>query len=219
MEANHILFITAGIIVAGTIFVLVRRHEKRRAEEMKRRGRVEGFTYEEKSPDLLEAGFAGLHLFKQGHRKRARNVLRGTVGGLDAIVFDYHYTTGGGQHSSHHQQTVVALALPESSPPEFELRPEHVFHKIGSAFGYQDLNFDANPEFSKRYVLRGPDESALRRHFARPLLRFFEKHRGWSVECGGGWLVAYRHRKRVRPTDLRKFLRECGELVKTVTGA
>jgi hypothetical protein len=219
MEANHILLIAGVAILGIVIVVLARRHEKRRAEEMKRRGRREGFTYEEKSPDLLDGGFTGLHLFRQGHSKRARNVLRGSVGGRDAIVFDYHYTTGGGQHSSHHAQMVAVFALAESALPEFELRPENVFHKIGSAFGYQDLDFDANPEFSKRYVLRGPDESALRRHFARPLLRFFEKHRGWSVECGGGWLVAYRHRKRVRPAELRKFVRECGELVKTVTAA
>jgi hypothetical protein len=197
----------------------VRRHEARRAEELKRRGRLEGLTYEEKSPDLLEAGFTGLHLFKQGRGKRARNVLRGSVGGADGIVFDYHYTTGGGQSSSHHQQTVAVFALAEASPPEFELRPEHVFHKLGSAFGYQDLDFESHPEFSKAYVLRGPDESDLRRHFAAPLLRFFEKHRGWSVECGGGWLVAYRHRKRVRPGELRRFLRECGEIRKTAAGA
>jgi len=39
--------------------------------------------------------------------------------------------------------------------PFFELKPENTFHKIGQVFGYQDIDFEAFPNFSKGYLLRG----------------------------------------------------------------
>ena len=42
---------------------------------------------------------------------------------------------------------------------------------------------------------------------------------GWSVEAGGEWLIIYRHRRRPRPTDLRRFLKETEEIKRTITGS
>ena len=38
---------------------------------------------------------------------------------------------------------------------DFEMRPENLLNKIGAALGRQDIDFDSNPEFSRRYLLRG----------------------------------------------------------------
>jgi hypothetical protein len=45
--------------------------------------------------------------------------------------------------------------------PHFALRPEKAWHKIGSWFGHQDIDFDSHPRFSSTYLLRGGDESAI----------------------------------------------------------
>ncbi|MEC9473853.1 MAG: hypothetical protein VX584_04130, partial [Actinomycetota bacterium] len=62
--------------------------------------------------------------------------------------------------------------------PTFVIRPENLFHKIGSTFGYQDIDFDAHPTFSKRYLLRGPDEEAIRNTFTDEFLSSYERHKG-----------------------------------------
>jgi hypothetical protein len=60
---------------------------------------------------------------------------------------------------------VISFQSSLLSLPEFELRSENMFHKIGKAFGCQDINFESHPEFSKRYLLRGADEEAVRTFF------------------------------------------------------
>jgi hypothetical protein len=68
-------------------------------------------------------------------------------------------------------------------------------------------------------LLRGSEEKAIRRLFTGPIVRFFAKRKGWSVEAGGDWLVVYRHRRRSRPSDLRRFLKDTEEIKRTITGS
>ena len=95
---------------------------------------------------------------------------------------------------------------PDLSLPSFELRPEHMFHKIGQALGYQDIDFDSHPTFSKQFLLRGPNEAAIRDFFTPELLEFFESHPGVSVEAAGDRMIFYRASKRIKPEDVRSFM-------------
>lgn len=67
-------------------------------------------------------------------------------------------------------------------------RPEHTFHKIISAFGYQDIDFGNRPTFSSKYLLRGPDEQGIRNLFIDALLGFYEMNEGTSTDGGGSQL-------------------------------
>jgi len=88
------------------------------------------------------------------------------------------------------------------------LRPEGLMHKIGSLFGYQDIDFDSHPNFSKHYLLRGSDEEAIRELFDDDLLSFFETQEKVCVEADGHDLIIYRQRKRIEPDTVQEFLRE-----------
>ncbi|MGI9471696.1 MAG: hypothetical protein ACR2NZ_09210, partial [Rubripirellula sp.] len=92
--------------------------------------------------------------------------------------------------------------------PAFELRPESVFHRIGKVLGYQDIDFESHPEFSKRYLLRGQDEDAVRAMFTPELLSFFESQEKVSAEASGDLLVFYRAGKRLKPEMIRAFMEE-----------
>ena len=53
--------------------------------------------------------------------------------------------------------------------PRFALTREGLLHRVGAALGFQDIDFDEDPEFSKRFVLKGDDEHAIREIFADDL--------------------------------------------------
>ena len=83
-----------------------------------------------------------------------------------------------------------------------------MFHKIGQAFGFQDIDCDSHPDFSKQYLLRGPDEPAIRALFTSEVLAAFESLHRVSVEASGDRLIFYRARKRIDPDDIQSFMEE-----------
>ena len=92
--------------------------------------------------------------------------------------------------------------------PDFSLRPENVFHKIGSAFGDKDIDFETHPIFSKSYLLRGDNEAAIRGLFNNELLNFIQSQQKISIEGSGNQIIFYRHRNRIKPEEVESFMEE-----------
>ena len=79
-------------------------------------------------------------------------------------------------------------------------------------FGAKDIDFDNFPEFSKRYLLRGPDEQRIRDFFTNDTLRFFEQlKQKWSIEANGDRIVIYHRAKRSKPAHYNDFLKQTWE--------
>lgn len=201
--------VIAVIVLAIVVAVIM---EKRRREALRQVAAELGLEFQEKLAGPPGPGLNRLHLFDVGHTRRARNALSGRYCDAELVLFDYQYSTGHGKHRRTHRQTVAAFQLPEAHLPLFLLRPENVFHKIGSALGYQDIDFDNFPDFSSSYLLRGENEPAVRELFNDNLLGFFENRPGLCVEGGDDWLIAYRSRRRVSPQQVSAFLDETFEV-------
>lgn len=199
-----IFFAVPAVVVVVIIVLTVIRAGKRReaflavAQEL-------GFDFEAK-PEEVWQPVKGLPLFERGHSKRVRNALSGTARDVEVCIFDYRYTVGGGKNSATYNQSVIAFRALSLDLPEFALKPENVFHRIGSVFGYQDIDFDDHPEFSKHYLLRGDDERAVRTVFDEEVLGYFETNQGLSVEGAGDHLIVYRRSKRIDPDEVRAFM-------------
>src|SRR5262249_27072956 len=156
-----------------------------------------GFDFAPKDDRGLLDSHKSFHLFSQGHAKKISNILRGASGDLAVMIFDYTYTTGSGKSSSTWRQTAIGFRVTAPTLPAFSLRPESFFDRLGKLFGYQDINFEEHPIFSRSYLLRGPDEAAIRDAFTEDVLTYFEENRGLSTEANGDHLLYYRHNKRV----------------------
>lgn len=214
------ILISVSIAFIILIVALIIQREKKRRVAMREKAQMLGFTYTQKA-GLNAAGKAReFHLFNIGHSKRIRNLMKRGDDGLQTWLYDYQYTTGGGQHSHIHVQTVFHFESAHLKLPAFILRPEKVYHKIGQSLGYKDIDFEPFPEFSRKYLLRGEDESAIRKLFNRELIGWFEAEKALIVEGKGLFLICYRSSKRVRPDDLwtmyesmlslcRIFIRRC----------
>ena len=87
-----------------------------------------------------------------------------------------------------------------------------MFDKVGSALGFQDIDFDSHPKFSKLFVLQSSHEEAIRNYFSPQLLEFFESRKGVSVEAQPGSMFFYRSGKRIKPDQIKDNLAQAYEI-------
>jgi hypothetical protein len=201
------LIVGFGALLGGIIYA-VRKFEQARTEALQGVADELGLQFYPEGEGTVENEIGHLRLFNQGHSRKMKNMISGQTEDIDVAIFGYRYTTGGGKNQQTHQQTVISFHSPHLSLPEFEIRPENFLHKIGKALGYQDINFDSHPVFSKKYLLRGPDEAAVREFLTPKLLQFFESQQGISVEASRDRLIYYRASKRIKPEQVRSFMAE-----------
>ncbi len=219
MEAWFGIGLVVGILSLITVIALVALYlERKRTAALKAIAQQAGLSFATEEADGFVSAFGDLHLFMLGRGRAARNVMRGEMNGVSVTLFDYRYVTGSGKSRSETQQTVVALSCPNLALPGFELRPENIFHKLGSALGFQDIDFPENPAFSSAFLLRGAEEQAVRKVFKPGVLSFLETRPGMCVEGRGRLLVYYRAGHRTKPEELQTLMNDGRTLAMTFCG-
>src|SRR5258708_8300663 len=139
--------------------------------------------------------------------------MTGSTSGLQVSLFDYRYTVG----KSTVVQTVAVFTQDLQLPP-FELRPEGFLDRIGDAVMHKDIDFDSYPEFSRRYLLRSPDEVSTRKFFAPSLLAYLEQtpsEQKWHIESTGTSLIFYRGFP-LKPSDIPAFLDQTSSIATSI---
>jgi hypothetical protein len=203
-----IIVIFIGAIVGGVILLLA--YTKKKAAErtlaMQQAAGLLGWTFTADAPLSMIPGIEQHHLFSQGHSKKLFNMMYGMVDGARAAIFDYRYTVGHGKHQQTFNQSVAYFQSDKLSLPSFSLRPEGFGHKLISALGYQDIDFANRPTFSAKYLLRGPDEQAIRLAFQDSILAYYENNLKLSTDGGGNEIFFYRQNVRIEPANVRSFL-------------
>ncbi|NCC62606.1 MAG: hypothetical protein EOM12_17095 [Verrucomicrobiae bacterium] len=202
-----IIFVGVGVLII-TIMALSLLAAKKRREALSLIAEALNLTFTPKADASLIASLQDFSLFTKGHSKKAMNVMQGCANEINLTILDYQYTTGGGKNSSTFEQTVILFQSPQLNLPPFTVRPEHFFHRIGSAFGYQDIDFDTHPEFSKMYLLQGDNEQEVRDFFTDALFAFYTEHPGFCTETKGDQLIFYRFAKKAKPEMIKAFMQE-----------
>lgn len=201
-----------GAIEAIFFGIVAPKQRRRRTEAFRQTASTLAFTFCESDKTLQQQDFFQLPLFKQGTSREIRNILRKHSADGEAIIFDYEFEQASGDSSIQYHQTVAAFWVPNRNLPEFCLRPENIFDKIGELFGRQDIDFDLTPQFSKCYRLQGQSEPAIRAAFNFNVLQFFSQNPGWCLEGKGKWLVIYQINKQVKPEELSVFLQQRNQI-------
>jgi hypothetical protein len=154
------------------------------------------------------SGLNDFHLFSQGRSKKIANILTGTYHHLPVKILDYSYIISSGENSSTKKQTVLIIESSSSALPDFELRPENLLDKIGAALGHNDIDIPSYPQFSKTYLLKGRDETAIRSVFTDGVALYFSQNPGLCVAFNQGQFIFYRAARLVNPIDLSTFLQQ-----------
>lgn len=201
-----VLFLVVMIGVVVVVVVSVRRRERKRTRQLQGVASQLGWSFTEQTTLDFIPGFDRFALFNQGHTRYIKNLMYGGASGIKTGVFDYIYVTGYGKDRRSYAQSVVYLEPGNLRIPYFSLRPEGFFHKIISAFGYQDIDFGQRPNFSGQYILRGTDEQAIRNTFNDGLLSFFENYARTCTDGGGNQLFVYRSGERLEPHRIQSYV-------------
>src|SRR6185369_1361179 len=204
-----LIIITSWVLFIGlAVFLIIynKRKERERTQALQQLAATLGWSFAADAPLTQIAWLDRFTLFSQGRSRQIRNFMYGQAQGVKAAVFDYIYVTGSGKSQQTHYQTVVYLEPVNLALPMFSLRPETLFHRMLSAFGYQDIDFGQRPEFSKQYILRGQNELAIRQTFNDRVLSFFEGYAGTCVDAGGNQLFIYRAGQRFEPPEIEGYV-------------
>ena len=217
MPPVSILLLVIGPIVLAIVFGVVSwRKERARTEALRMVAETAGLAFEAKADLAGLRSLADVQLFSRGGSKRATNVMTGRIGEAQLAVFDYSYTIGSGKSRRTTSQTVVLLPAARPSLPDLQMTPENPLYKLAEAFGFQDIDIESSPEFSRRYVVKGANEEAIRAALYPGATSYFAEHGGWTVEAQSGNVAIYRDDRRTKPEDMPAFIQEACTAVRAL---
>lgn len=197
--------IVPAIVACLIIFLLYRARENKRIEELRSLALLMGFSFDKDWSINIKEKFGHFHLFSQGHNRKIMNRLYGQRNGIEVSIFSYRFTEGYGKNQRTYTQTVLLITSDKTNFPAFELRPENLLHKIGSIFGFQDIDIESHAQFSKSYLLRGKDETQIKNIFSDIVLLYFEQNKGLCIEAFQTDFLFYRAHKQIAPAKIRTF--------------
>ena len=178
-----------------------------RSGQMKDVAKKLGLSYDRGDDFGLINLLKDFKLFSRGRRKKITNILgeKTEWKETDFRLFDYKYTIKTGKHSKTFRQTVFFVQSKKLGLPQFYMKPEHFFNKIGHYLGIEDIDFEEFPEFSNQYWLKGEDEGQIRQTMSDDVLHFFTIEKDWSLEGINYYLIFYKKNEILPNTDLVDF--------------
>jgi hypothetical protein len=159
MEAFIPLFIILFIGLAIYSSVMAKKRAEERRQHLAAFGAEYGLRFSPEPCGGMEDELPGFGLFQSGSNRYAQNFLTGRWQEHGLTVFDYHYqvTSGSGKNrrTTHYYYTVLLLQ-PDFPLRPLQIRPEGLWDRLTSMFGWDDIDFES-AEFSRRFHVSAPD--------------------------------------------------------------
>ncbi|MEM1210979.1 MAG: hypothetical protein AAGI68_01655 [Planctomycetota bacterium] len=158
--SSAVVIIPFAIIFLVIVGIISWRHNKRRLEALQRWADQRGWHLDLAKDHRFENRFPQFKILQQGSNRYAYEVLKGSYDDRKVQVFKYHYETRttdskGRSSTTHHHFSAALLYLPFTMP-ELLIRPEGLFDKLKSFFGFDDIDFES-AEFSRRFAVKCRD--------------------------------------------------------------
>lgn len=212
MIANLLIPGTGILLAAAAILSLKGLRAIWRTREMRALAGRMGWSFQPQPALDVVWDRRRLGLFAVPMHQWIRNHLSGTVGEYRVSVFDLQYSTTRGEAAKGSAQTVVHVQSTRLRLPAFSLRPERVFHRAGDRVGGGDIDFGADPAFSRAFQLRGPDEDAIREAFGKDVRAAFHTIPGSSADADGSDFLVWRRDELTRPEDVAALVQKAVDL-------
>jgi hypothetical protein len=194
------------LVVGGLIWTAYQ--ERKRKEALESLADELGMSFSETLTSHDLGTLQGFPLGQRGQSQKSSNVMTADSGELRMVVFDYAYTVGGGKNKQRHSQSVVLINSPDLGLPYFSLTPETFLDRMADLFGYRDIDFEDDDDFSRRYCLKGADEEAIRQFFTRERRSRLMKWPTLTMEAAGHSFIFYAPRCRRKLEELREQMEQ-----------
>jgi hypothetical protein len=177
------------IVIVGALIYVSHLRAKARRRELAGLASDLGWRFDPSGDAGHEAAYGHFSIFDRGRSRRAYNSLFGTIA-IDGRTYatkagDFRFTTGSGKNRKTHTFSYLLLNLPFRSTPELHIRREHVFDKVASAIGFDDIDFESE-EFSRRFYVKSPDKKFAYDVVHARMMEFLLSGRGPALELKGG---------------------------------
>lgn len=195
-------------IILLIIFLVRRANAKKRTETLSGVAAELNLEFSPEGEESLKVQLGQFPLLNKGRKGQLTNVCVGGTDEVELRIFDYRYITGYGKNRRVLRQTVVAIQSALLNLPEFRMRPERMFDRVGQMLGLQDIDFEEHLAFSQQFVLQSDMAEQTREFFDSALLDFFAERSGWSFETRSGSFIVYRPKKLVEPTEFKSVFED-----------
>jgi len=151
------------------------------------------------------------HFFEIRPIERKYNCLRGAFKDIDVSweIADVTFNEGQAFTAETFNTTLMVLKLNKKIPVftmEKEGVLEKIFDRVMAFTGYKDIDFKMYPDFSKKFLLMGNNESEIRSFFTDEIIRFFENHQIYHLESNGEALIIFDKIKLARTDETIAFI-------------
>lgn len=120
--------------------------------------------------------------------------------------------------SNRERYTSVSILHLPFNAPKFVLQREDLLDKIGVklALREEDINMEAYPSFSDKFLLEGDNPEAIRKFFNASLIEYLDKNPHYHMECNGTMLLIFKEMRFATPsamTRMHEFSNELAEIL------
>lgn len=98
--------------------------------------------------------------------------------------------------------------------PRFTLEKEKLMDKLLEMARHEDIDFEQNKAFSEKFLLKGPDEKAIRSFFTPDLIDFFNHGDIYHLESNGNALLVFKNLRLASPSEVSKMIRFSEKLIR-----
>ena len=163
------------------------------------------------------------HFFEIRPIERKSNCLKGTFEDLDVSweIADVIFNEGAAFTAETFNTTLMTLKLNKEIPiftMEKEGMVEKIFDRVMAFTGYKDIDFEMYPDFSKKFLITGNEESEIRSFFTPEIISFFENHQIYHLESNGEALVIFNKIKLARTDETMAIIDYGKELATLLNG-
>jgi len=195
--------IALGLVVVALVVFGILQAKKRR-EALMAWASSNGLRYTRHKDHSFDERFAEFNCLRQGDNRYAYNICSGKLRGRGILAFDYHYETtsrdsDGKRSTTHHHFSAVIVRANLPLKP-LMIRSENIFDRIGSAFGFDDIDFES-AEFSRKFHVSAPDRRWAYDVLHTRTMQFLLEQPRHSIEFDSRYVIAWRSGRKSKPED------------------
>ena len=197
-----------------------KKSNAKRAEQLSKLASKLEMKFYDKDEFGLRKRLGQFHLFRSNGTKKITNFfLKEDVWKSSKVaVFDLEIMADD-ETMTEFNQTVFFVESKELSLPEFFIRPEEFFDKVGKFLRLtSEIEFEEHPEFCKNYWVEGEEESLVKKMVTDDFARFFSIEKNWQLEGMNYFMIFYQKGKLLKPEAIEDFYQKGIQLFEELKG-
>ncbi len=143
--------------------------------------------------------------FKKHPIEYTSNVIHGQYKDLNVKweISDMTFVSGAFIEKKELHTTEHLIKLPVTLPP-FILSKEMLYDRLIDK--KLDIDFKNATQFSKNFLLKSPQQQAIRELFTPEILAFFEQNNVYHIECNGNQLVIFKNMRLASVDEIKELV-------------